>query len=262
MSGAYPWPYSWQLSFYATYTSAVISGSGWAIIGTLTSVVLPLAPKTFNDQNPSDISVFKVTGQKPILIGVDVAERTLRLDGSIWIHGVSNATLEATYLNPLRSIANQVVQIMDPDNQYSGTWIMKQPDFKRDAEGSDVRYTYTITFLKGSDQISYTGTPMSASSVPQLRAINISNHEGSNAHMTSAMMDGVTPISQTIDGTPFILIIYNDAWSSPYIPYVYFNRTTDGAQLFRFSLYPALNIGDSLQIIVTQYEDGTWNLSD
>ena len=30
MSGAYPWRYTWQLSFYATYTSAVISGSGWA----------------------------------------------------------------------------------------------------------------------------------------------------------------------------------------------------------------------------------------
>jgi len=149
---AHQWQQQYQISIYATYTpsSSGSGSSGWAIIGPLTTVSLPSAPKAYNDQNPADITIVKVAGQAPVLIGVDLAERTLRLEGSIWVHGQNNATLEANYLAPLRSMAMQAVTIIDPDAQFGGSgWILKEPDFKREAEGAEVRYTYTLTFLQG-----------------------------------------------------------------------------------------------------------------
>ncbi len=145
----------WQdpllMAIYATYTPVSYSSiSGWAIIGSLSAVTLPSAPKVYNDQNPADITVVKVAGQAPVLIGVSLAERTLRLEGSIWVHGQTNADLEANYLAPLRFMAMQAVSIIDPDSQFAGSgWILKEPDFKREAEGAEVRYTYTLTFLQG-----------------------------------------------------------------------------------------------------------------
>ena len=146
------WQQQYQNSIYATYTpsSSSSGSSGWSIIGPLSAVSLPSAPKVYNDQNPADITVVKVAGQAPVLIGVDLAERTLRLEGSIWVHGQTNANLEANYLAPLRSMAMQAVTIIDPDAQFAGSgWILKEPDFKREAEGAEVRYTYTLTFLQG-----------------------------------------------------------------------------------------------------------------
>jgi hypothetical protein len=146
------WSIPYVISIYATYTpSSYGSGSsGWAIIGSLSAVSLPSAPKVCNDQNPTDITIVKVAGQAPVLIGVDLAERTLRLEGSVWVHGQTNADLEANYLAPLRSMAMQAVTIIDPDSQFAGSgWILKEPDFKREAEGAEVRYTYTLTFLQG-----------------------------------------------------------------------------------------------------------------
>jgi hypothetical protein len=123
--------------------------SGWAITQGSTIINLPTAPKVINDQNPADISVVKVQGAAPVLVGVDLDARTIRLEGSIWVHGQTNAQLESTYLAPLRSMARQLVTITDPDSQFSGNWIMKEPDFKREAEGAEVRYTYTITLMQG-----------------------------------------------------------------------------------------------------------------
>ena len=131
------WQQQLQVSIYATYTpsSSGSGSSGWSIIGALSAVSLPSAPKVYNDQNPADITIVKIAGQAPVLIGVDLAERTLRLEGSIWVHGQTNANLEANYLAPLRAMAMQAVSIMDPDSQFSGSgWILKQPDFKREAQ--------------------------------------------------------------------------------------------------------------------------------
>jgi hypothetical protein len=150
------WQAQFQISIYATYTpsSSGSGSSGWAIIGSSSAVSLPSAPKVYNDQNPADITIVKVAGQAPVLIGVDLAERTLRLEGSIWVHGQTNANLEANYLAPLRSLAMQAVSIIDPDSQFGGSgWILKEPDFKREAEGAEVRYIYTLTFLQGQSVV-------------------------------------------------------------------------------------------------------------
>ena len=83
--------------------------SGWAITQGSTTVNLPTAPKVINDQNPADITVVKVQGAAPVLVGVDLDARTIRLEGSIWVHGQTNAQLETTYLAPLRAMARQLV---------------------------------------------------------------------------------------------------------------------------------------------------------
>ncbi len=126
-----------------------MSGSGWAISGG-TSVTLPTAPKVIDDKNPTKIDEVGVDSVGTVLVSRFTQARQLQLQGSIWVHGQTNAQLETNYLAPLRSMARTLVTITDPDNQFSGSWVMDEPDFHREQEGQDIRYTYTFAFKQSS----------------------------------------------------------------------------------------------------------------
>jgi len=124
--------------------------SGWAIVQGSTTVNLPTAPKVIDDRNPTKIDEVGVDSTGTVLVSRFTQARQLQLQGSIWVNGTSNATYESTYLAPLRGMARQQVSITDPDCQFGGAWVMDEPDFHREAEGSQVRYTYTLRFRQAS----------------------------------------------------------------------------------------------------------------
>jgi hypothetical protein len=124
--------------------------SGWAIVQGSTTVNLPTAPKLIDDKNPAKIEEVGVDSSGTVLVSRFTQARKLTLQGSIWVHGQTNAQLETTYLTPLRAMARLQVTITDPDSQFSGSWVMAEPDFKREAEGAEVRYIYTFTFMQGT----------------------------------------------------------------------------------------------------------------
>jgi hypothetical protein len=50
------------------------------------------------------------------------------------------------------------VTITDPDGQFAGNWLMGEPVFHREAEGSEIRYTYSIDFLLASANVVLSGS--------------------------------------------------------------------------------------------------------
>jgi hypothetical protein len=117
------------------------------------TVNLPTAPKVIDDKNPTKIDEVGVDSVGTVLVSRFTAARQFQLQGSIWVPGSTNASLESTYLAPLRSMARQAVTITDPDSQFSGNWLMDEVDFHREQEGNDVRYTYTLAFKQASSLI-------------------------------------------------------------------------------------------------------------
>jgi hypothetical protein len=127
--------------------------SGWSITQGSTTVFLPTAPRVIADANPVKIDELGVEGAGSVLVSRFNQARKLKLQGSIYVSGSSNSTLESTYLSPLRVMARQIVTITDPDSQFNGNWVMGEPDFQREAEGASVRYTYTLEFLQANTAI-------------------------------------------------------------------------------------------------------------
>lgn len=130
----------------------------WSITQGSITVTLPSAPKICDDANPPKIDEFGVDGAGTVLISRFNQARKLKLQGSIWVHGQNNAYLESTYLAPLRAMSRLQVTITDPDGQYTGNWLMSEPDFHREAEGAEVRYTYSIEFLLASANVVLSGS--------------------------------------------------------------------------------------------------------
>ena len=111
-------------------------------------MTLPVPPRVLDDQNPVKVDEVQIDGVGVVLVSRFRQARTIKLQGSIYTGG-TNTYLESTYLAPLRAMARQQVTITDPDSQFSGNWVMGEPDFHREAEGLGVRYTYSISFKQG-----------------------------------------------------------------------------------------------------------------
>lgn len=133
-----------------TIVEAQLVPSGWAIVQGATTVNLPTCPKVIDDKNPTKIDEVGIDSNGTVLVSRFSQARKLTLQGSIWVHGQTNAQLESTYLAPLRGMARQQVTITDPDNQFGGNWVLAEPDFHREAEGAEVRYTYSLSFMQAS----------------------------------------------------------------------------------------------------------------
>ena len=127
-----------------------MTGSGWAIVQGATTVNLPSAPKTIDDKNPVKVDEVGIDSAGSVLVSRFSQARHLILTGSFWVHGQTNAQLESTYLAPIRAMSRGQVTITDPDSQFSGNWVMAEPDFHREAEGAEVRYSYTIEFMQAT----------------------------------------------------------------------------------------------------------------
>lgn len=136
----------------------------WSITQGSTTVTLPSPPKIVDDNNPPQIDEFGVDGVGTVLISRFNQARKIKLEGSIWVHGQTNANLETNYLAPLRAMSRLQVTITDPDGQFSGNWLMGEPFFHREAEGAEVRYTYSIEFLLASVNVVLSGSGGSNSS--------------------------------------------------------------------------------------------------
>lgn len=80
-----------------------------------------------------------VDGGGTVLVSRFMQFRTLKLKGSFWVSGYTNAQYESTYLAPLRAMLRQTVTVTGPDSQWSGNWIFTQVDFHREQEGAQVR---------------------------------------------------------------------------------------------------------------------------
>ena len=123
--------------------------SGWAITQGATTVNLPVAPTHVRDSAPPRVDEGGIDGGSTILISRFTMARTLLLEGSIWVHGQTNAQLESAYLAPLRAMTRLVVTITDPDSQFGGNWVMIAVQFDRVQEGGDIRYKYSLSFKQG-----------------------------------------------------------------------------------------------------------------
>ena len=128
--------------------------SGWAIVYGATTVNLPVAPKMIDESYPTKIDKVNVDGGGTVLVSRFIQERQLKLQGSIYVAGASNATLESTYLSVIRGFLRQKITITDPDSQWSGNWLFEKVDFHREQEGGQIRYVYTMTFLQGVSIVS------------------------------------------------------------------------------------------------------------
>lgn len=116
---------------------------------TIGGITLPLEPFLIEDDEPAVVEVFLTDGGEPVIIipGLDAASLTIQ--GSIYVSGYTHAQIVSTYLSPLRALRGKEVAVVSPDGQFDGNWALASFRPRRIAEGSLIRYTYSLKLIKG-----------------------------------------------------------------------------------------------------------------
>ncbi len=123
----------------------------WTLTYGGVSVTLPLGIREFNESADTNLDSFEQDGDRPILTVKNLSERTLPLQGSIYVSGQTYAYLETNYLSKLRAIHSKEVVVTSPDNQFDGNWILKSYSFRCVAEGASwKRYQFVLVLVQGS----------------------------------------------------------------------------------------------------------------
>lgn len=121
----------------------------WVISGG-TSVTLPLAPQSINDENPTIETDFPVDGQQSIVVSEGLDVRTLTLAGFFYVASQNKAYLDTAFCDPLLSMNRQVITLTSPTTRYNGSWKLEVKSLQEKAEGLLQRYTYTLILKQGA----------------------------------------------------------------------------------------------------------------
>lgn len=228
----------------------------WVISSNETSVTFPVAPQNCTDRNPIVETDFPVGGQQSVVVceGLDV--RILTLKGFFYVASQNKSYLDSTFCDPLLGFNGQIVTLACPTVRYNGSWLLIVDTLDDKAEGLLQRYFYTLILKQGAAFVVHNSDgSTSENGTPQTRTINV-NKGSEPCTFTITDLNGHA-ITEVLDGIPFKI---NITATADYLPYINcFN--SDDLELFGFDISLIPN-GDTRQIIVTQYEDCTWRLTD
>lgn len=136
-----------------TPSGSLIVSSG-TINLTSNSIVLPVNPNDAMDKSTALSIPLPIPLSYPMIVSYGIENRTLTVQGVIWVNGQNSSYLEDTYLIPLRNVVYRVVTIDAgaSNKRYNGDYILQEFTY-HEVAGFINYFTYSMTLLPYSIQV-------------------------------------------------------------------------------------------------------------